>query len=406
MINYKTKTEKIIFDSTEWKEMQNQIIINAIKNKQKVDPKNLFNNIFHNEVQKVSQKLQNSIYIENAKNLIPYEPSVNVNKLDAESCDAEIKVTYFEADELNKINYKNIKVDFKYTQISQEELDGAFEKFISNYPLITYVKDKSKFGDYIKLSLKISEKGKIIDSKDDLTLQVIPSKNFSINNLLNNRSENETFSINDPENKNWTITIKEIQRVIPTKLTNDNIQKINMNINSLDDLKQKLERDFLKDRASNELLRFFDKVITQLIIQNNIELEEEILRADAKEFIFNFLKQNQNNIEFQNLTVEKIINSNNPMHNNLVRNAYEISKKRIQSRVIEFVVWSNEKLYITEELVNSEFKHIQNVLGQNNNITKDVLNKILKHQKIALFFAKQVDESLYNTFVKNIGFEL
>lgn len=402
MIKYVLETKTIEFKDQEWKQIQNNFLMESIKEGKKISPDQLVEEAFKSNTNKIVESMGKELK-DKYPSCLAFSPIVVIEDITKDKAKAVVTVVIYPKAEFDKID-TNIKPDGKYEMVTKGAIDEIYKKFIDEYPLLKEVEDESKENDYVRYNISVSKDKKEILSRNDLDKKIVKDENpNSINTQLMNRKVNESFSVNTPENENIKITVTKVFRPIKTKLTNDNIKEIKIEgINTLDDLYNQLSMNLKNEMASSYLLNYMKKAIETVGNKYGFDLPPILLETQVNDFIESKLAM---------LPPDKANLLRNAIDNKQ-KDGYEIvdlAKTNVRNSllgtIIEFTFALLIKNKITEKEAEEFYKSIKEktlISTGSRELTKAQSDVILAKQKAALNLLYLNDKESYEAVSKDL----
>lgn len=402
MIKYVLETKTIEFKDQEWKQIQNNFLMESIKEGKKISPDQLVEEAFKSNTNKIVESMGKELK-DKYPSCLAFSPIVVIEDITKDKAKAVVTVVIYPKAEFDKID-TNIKPDGKYEMVTKGAIDEIYKKFIDEYPLLKEVEDESKENDYVRYNISVSKDKKEILSRNDLDKKIVKDENpNSINTQLMNRKVNESFSVNTPENENIKITVTKVFRPIKTKLTNDNIKEIKIEgINTLDDLYNQLSMNLKNEMASSYLLNYMKKAIETVGNKYGFDLPPILLETQVNDFIESKLAM---------LPPDKANLLRNAIDNKQ-KDGYEIvdlAKTNVRNSllgtIIEFTFALLIKNKITEKEAEEFYKSIKEktlISTGSRELTKAQSDVILAKQKAALNLLYLNDKESYEAVSKEL----
>lgn len=402
MIKYVLETKTIEFKDQEWKQIQNNFLMESIKEGKKISPDQLVEEAFKSNTNKIVKSMGKELK-DKYPSCLAFSPIVVIEDITKDKAKAVVTVVIYPKAEFDKID-TNIKPDGKYEMVTKGAIDEIYKKFIDEYPLLKEVEDESKENDYVRYNISVSKDKKEILSRNDLDKKIVKDENpNSINSQLMNRKVNESFSVNTPENENIKITVTKVFRPIKTKLTNDNIKEIKIEgINTLDDLYNQLSMNLKNEMASSYLLNYMKKAIETVGNKYGFDLPPILLETQVNDFIESKLAM---------LPPDKANLLRNAIDNKQ-KDGYEIvdlAKTNVRNSllgtIIEFTFALLIKNKITEKEAEEFYKSIKEktlISTGSRELTKAQSDVILAKQKAALNLLYLNDKESYEAVSKDL----
>ncbi|WP_029905729.1 trigger factor-related chaperone [Mycoplasmopsis opalescens] len=390
----------------EWKKTQNNVLLHSIKNQQKVSPDDILALALQNNVKfnmdNIIQTLVKDENINHDELIIPFKPTIEVVKVDKDSCEYQIKFSYTSTRQFANFNLKFDCSKFSYPSLTEAKLEEAYQAFVKNYQYLDDVSEVNE-DDIVSITYNVSQDSQELAKDVNLTIKASKKDTWTINQELIGAKLNDTIGVNDPDRQHYEITIKKIRRIFHAELTKELLPTLQMEtIKTLDDLKAKLFKDFKKDFASQNLLQFYHYALEQLILVNNLqphphdidqdfEAKKEAFFKDANEALKAKL-EDENNEENKKLMHEILLSA-------ITNKAIQLAEVVLSRMFLD----ENDKL-ITNELISNELRHIEET-GSSDTIAKspEQMHNILRRKLTALRLAKINDENLYNNLSNDLN---
>ncbi|WP_029512946.1 trigger factor-related chaperone [Mycoplasmopsis iners] len=401
MINFIEKTISIKFEKQEWQKLQNETLMEAMKNNKQIQPNDLVRSAVEKVVEEEMLKLKAQVDKEYPSAYNPVAPNVRIHKVDAENFDATLEFTFYTLEELEKINYKNLPIQFEYRKVDLEKIENAFKKFVENYPVLMDVETPIQLGDIVTIAYQTTKEGQEDEKVEALAIDAKESNSFSINAAIIGKKVNETFELNDPKNVHWTITIKKVERKTPTTLTDENIHLTKIpEITSIEKLKERLLVDYTMDHASNELLRYYKLAMFQIGAENKVEFSFGNLEFEMMQI---FRKHPRIlPTEFIDKNIKQLLQEQDPRIIDLMIKVQNNAKYTILTQLTEFLITKKENIKITPEEAKIAHEHIMATNISDQTLTVEQMAQVLHTQKIALYLAKYNNPEAYELISKDL----
>lgn len=397
MINFLSKKTTLEASGNEWLQKQNAIVAKNIAANKKISP----DEILHEALQEIlDSKIEEfNEEVKQMEDVYVCEPNVNIITLTGAQAKCEINFVYYTNEELSKIKYEPIKVNFNYKTISQQDIQNAFNKFCATYPIFTPIPGPIAEGDYVYCSYKIVKKGQVIEENPGIEIKAKSNQQYILNNFIIGKKVGESQNFNDPENNNWTVAIMGAKRALPTQLTNMNVAMTNLpGIKTIDDLWRKFYHDVIKENAEAELLRYYELVADKLIEKNQIRVSPALLVPYYERYVKQFLNSSSGNEQSKG-DILMALENKTPEGMKIMDSANKYALHYGSMAVINDYIFNVEKLNVSKTEVDELFNEIDRSFTTEQLKNKNTLTYILKTQKIALAIARKNNE----TFVKQIA---
>ncbi|MCS4536835.1 hypothetical protein NXS15_01690 [Mycoplasma sp. CSL7475-4] len=379
MINYVKQTHEINVSSVEWKKIKNDILKDAISKGLKVSPQEIKNKASMTVLREKTKEYIEQILDPAQKNVPvggPYVDFIN----DEDEFRAKVDFVYYPNEEIKKLDYKNLKINFNVPAITQESLDAIFEEFKTNYPITREVKDRPiAVKDVVTLNLKGSKDGQVVDEQRNVKLQALTSNDFSINAELIGKNVGQTFTLNDPSNVFWTIEIISATYDEIIHVTDETFVKLEeQNINSLAELKVEFEANLKKELFSRELLKYYELNADAIVAQNIINYSPEYITETMQKITQNEMRPGG---LAQDLNSPKDLDMKNPNHLQIKNIAEASAKKRTASMLLIQAIQNDFDFVVSDELVQKQIDFIQKIHNRNpQSLSFESLRNVIKQQ--------------------------
>lgn len=405
MINYNIRAIDVNLNQKEWEAEKSKAVLEIGKKELKATPELIehfaLNNISARISEKEIEKMKDEL-----KDIVVLQPIVRVKKMNKNGADLVISITYYMGDELDKIELDKLNFDFKYKTITEDYFQKAFDKIIVDYPIMHQIYDPIMPEDAVTWSAIRSVNGKVIGEDNNITIKAQPSKDFSINSAILGRRLGERFQITAPDGVQFFITINDVLRAYPTNLTDQNIRMARIpEVNSLADLRKKMETDVNKDTASSELLRYFELAINNIADDNKVVMSDLNIQ-DAIDNYVNMAIQTAPN-EFKKQELIKSMKIKDDRSKKLMELADKNARTNYKIFLIEKSVMRKGEFEVSEDEINKELKYLNTTgIGPSISVSRDQIAGILKHQKVALYLMKLNHPKIYEEVSKHINISL
>ncbi|MBZ4203970.1 trigger factor-related chaperone, partial [Mycoplasma tauri] len=291
MINYKTKVNDLNILPNEWESEKAKTMMDLASKGQKLTIEQIeeltLNKFVQNAVDSTSQELLKENF-----DIIMFPPIITVEDIARNNKKINITITYYLVEDVDKIQFTDLNMNFSYKPVPQEFLKERFEKMIQDYPILEPFEGTILEGDVIEWSGTRSLNGQIVARDDNVAVQVNKSDSYSINSELLGKKVGETFTTTAPDGVIFNITIHSGKRPTRVKLDDSNVKYINIpGVMTLEDLKNKVNRDTIKKNATNELLRYYEETIDLIMQKNEIEINNFNINKSTSEIVNQLLAE-------------------------------------------------------------------------------------------------------------------
>ncbi|OAB48860.1 trigger factor-related chaperone [Mycoplasmopsis gallinarum] len=394
MINNITKTIEINLSNSEWKKVQNEVLSKALLEKRKINQNQILELATKTYVDKILQNLKTEIDNDYPRALNPIQPLVLVEKINNNEFVAKISISFYPYEEIQKLNFDNITINFDYEPLSTEILDKNFKEFIKNYPILKSISTEAELNDLAFIDFEVTKEEKVVDRRSNFAVNIVKTNNFSIANFLIGKKTGETFSINDPENRHWKIFVRDIQRKEKEELTDEKLKNMNLqNLDNIEDLRDSIFKDFRLEYDLNQLLYFYKETINKLFLNNSVQYSIENLNLELSRI--SQLEQMRNTpIAGKNIT--ELRESSDLAIKNIVDKIDENTKLQIFENLVEYFVFKENNMAISNEELRENWEYLERTQNLSQNLDSNRFLNLLKSQKVALFLCRKYNELFYN----------
>ncbi|UUM25377.1 hypothetical protein NQV05_03175 [Mycoplasmopsis agalactiae] len=405
MINYKEKKANIVLDSKSWETSKTKSIIELTSQGKKSTLSDVevytINKTINSKLDELFAQLR-----QEDPNFVAIPPIVVVDGPDKNGVKIDITITHYPSDEILKVNYSNLDIDFTYKPVPKEFLDSSFDKIIAEYPILTTADDAIVEGDVVTWSATRSLKNEIIGEDKEIRTRAEKTDQFSLNNEIIGHKVNEQFQATAPDGVTFFITILDIKRPVPTKLTDENIHLAMLpDVNSLNDFKEKIAKDTAKNNASNFLLRYYEIALDAIVSKNEISVNEQNIFHSTNNHIDAILSNVADSTHRQMLYEQVVHKTGEGLK--ILKRARENSIASYHLVLIDNILGGNEKISVSDEDIEREIEYMDySMFPKPENLDKEELFSILMHQKMALYLMKINNPSQYELVKADLGFDI
>ncbi|QBF34419.1 hypothetical protein EG856_00515 [Mycoplasmopsis phocirhinis] len=399
MIKYKKETYEINVPASEWKKIKNDILKQAITKGLKVAPEEIKNHASAMILKEKTRHYIKQILDPDKKNVPVGGPYIDYIEQNNEF-KAVVDFIYYPNEQIKKLDYKNLKIDYKTPTITQKDFDAIFEEFKSNYPITKEVKNRPIAPkDVVSLNLKGTKDNQIVDEQKNVKLQALPSNNFSINSELIGKNIGEIFTLNDPSNVFWTIEIISATYDETIQVTDETFVKLEeQNINSLAELKDEFEFNFKKELYSRELLKYYELCADKIVEQNIIEFSPEFITETMQKIIQSEMRPGG---LAQDIKSAFEFDTQKPNHLEIKNLAQASAKKKTASMLLIQAIQNDFEFNVSDELVQKQIDFIQKIHNRSpQSLSFESLRNIIKQQLTILKLMALIDPENAKIFTK------
>ncbi|WP_145260652.1 trigger factor [Calycomorphotria hydatis] len=227
------------------------------------------------------------------------EPDLDVASLEIpEEGDFEYEFDVEVRPEFKLPDFTGIEIEEYSTEVSDEQIDGAIERYISRHGQLVPHEGKAEAGDYVTLSAKFLRDGKEINDIDEFTARLRPVLRFRDAELtdFDKLFEGEEIdAVKEVELKvspeaekielrGETVTAKftllDLKRLELPELNDDLLEK--MGVESEDELRKNIRDSFERQAMYQQRQHTRDQVMNQLAESANWDLPEKLVTRQTE----------------------------------------------------------------------------------------------------------------------------
>ncbi|WP_027335070.1 trigger factor-related chaperone [Mycoplasmopsis felifaucium] len=399
MINFNSKSINFSISMSDLETEKAKLLIQLWQQKTNSD-----NKVNSNEIENIARtnlmKTNVDIFVtevrkEAGENIFLMPPHVKVSKYDQNETVYTIELVYYSFEEFKKVRLDNLSISFEYKELPIQSLEETYNKVVNNYPMLVPSEKACETGDCVKVDATVVKGDKVVlDDKNKIIYAEGTSK-FTVNSLVIGHKAGEYFETTAPDSALIKIKIHEILKTTPTNLTDENIKDIKLeNINTLEDLKNKIYSDARKENASNQLLQYYQKAFQAISLANSFALPDNYVVIDADDMIQKEIMQIDP--AKRDAFVESL-NKNDETGKAIKNQLWQRAVNSYFNYLIENIIYHNGSLKITPEEIKNEQLFARDVIGYslNNEDQMKQVQIVLIRKKIALYLLKQNNKDIY-----------
>ncbi|WP_338822822.1 trigger factor-related chaperone [Mycoplasmopsis felifaucium] len=406
MISFNSKSINFSINKNDLEAEKAKLLIQLWQQKNNGD-----NKINSNEIENIARtnlmKAKVDNFVSEAKkeageNVFLMPPHVKLSKDDENETVYTIELVYYSFAEFKKVRLDNLSISFEYKELPIESLEETYNKVINNYPMLVPTENACETGDCVKVDATVIKDDKVVLNDKNKIIYAEGTSKFTVNSLVIGHKAGEYFETTAPDTAVIKIKIHEILKTTPTNLTDENIKDIKLeNINSLEDLKNKIYSDARKENASNQLIQYYQKAFQSISIANSFSLPENYIVIDADDMIQREIMQI--NPAHRDAFVESL-NKNDEQGKAVKNQCWQKAVNSYFNYLIENIVYHNGGLKITPEELTNEQLFARDVIGYslNNEEQMKQVKVVLIRKKIALYLLKQNNKDIYEKMSKDL----
>ena len=316
-----------------------------------------------------------SLYSESLKeeNIIPYaNPQIDVTKLS--DVELQIKFVVVTAPEVELGKYKGLKVGKAEVLVSEEELNEAITKLLTNNATLVTRKRKAKLGDTVVMDFKgfIGDEPFEGGEAENHELE-LGSNSFipGFEEQLVGHKAGEEFDINVtfPENyveelkgkeARFHIVLHEVKEKVVPELTDDAVKEMEIaGVNTVEELRKYQEAELAKGKEANAKRDYFNKLSEAIAKTSKIEIPDEIVEAQVDHTVEDMTQRMMQS----GLSLEQYLSIIGQSLDEFKEKIREDSRKEAVTYFILEAVIKAEGLEVTDEELEFEFAKMADQYG-------------------------------------------
>ncbi len=331
-------------------------------------------------------------------NIRPFlQPTVNVNKLDEEACEAVIKVALEPKVELGQ--YSDLGVEKVVNEVKDEDVEKYLDNLRNQSAMLNVKEAEAALGDTVTINFKGYVDDSPFDGGEakgyDLKLgsnTFVPGFEDKLVGIK--AGENRTINVVFPENyveslkgkeARFEVQCTDVKETVVPNLDDDFVKEINIkDVNTVDELRVYARKELEKRNVESANSAYLNALISKIIENSSVSMSDIIVENEAKEQLENIKKEAEKN----GLSYEDVLSINNKSEAEYM----DIMKNNARNNLKGFLVLNElarkENIRVTPEIITARYE----TLAKQYNMTRE---EVAKHF-----------ESRYNEFVREIHNEL
>jgi len=307
-------------------------------------------------------------------------------------------------------DYLGIELEKRKIEITDDMVEKELDKIREMYGEIVPISEDRpiKNGDYVKLSYQAIYKGRPLENvkKEDAIVKVGSRDTHPLfeAGLVGLKKGDETvisvdfeedFPNPDLAGKNikFSVKILEINEMKLPELT-DEFVKEKLNLNSLDELKEKIRKRLYEQEEKRIEAELKRKILDYLMENVDVEVPDVLVEAELENMIENFkteLRVGGSSLEEFGFTEEK-----------LREDFREAAEKRVKEMLIISKIADNENIELSDEELEEEIKKIAQMSGKDEKELKKLYEErnLIGYLRIKLREQKTLNYLLQNAKIK------
>lgn len=292
------------------------------------------------------------------------QPSVEFKNLTEEEFEFDFVLQLKPTVKLGK--YKNLNVKKETVKVTKEEVEQTINEMRKKYSENVIKDGTIENGDIAVIDFEgFKDNVPFEGGKGDNYSLTIGSNTFipGFEEQLIGLKVNEEKEVNVtfPENYHsedlkgqpvvFKVKINEIKQVVIPEINSDFFEDLGMEgIDSMESLEKQVEENIKVQKEQNTENKYIDELLDKAVENMEVEVPEVMINEELDRI----LKQYEQNLSMQGITLEQFYQFTNTKEEDLKKQFNEEAIKRIKSRLLLEEISAAEKIEITEEQANQE----------------------------------------------------
>ncbi|MFV0249532.1 MAG: trigger factor [Bacilli bacterium] len=301
---------------------------------------------------------------ENEKLEIATQPSVNVKSIDETGVEFVFTLTLYPEVKLNK--YKKLGVKKETTTVSKEEIEKALKETLNRYAEVVKKNGAIENGDTAVIDFEGFKEGIPFEGGkgENYSLEIgsntfIPGFEEQLIGLKLNDEKDievtfpEEYHSEDLKGQKaiFKIKINEVKTTEIPELNKEFFEDLGMEgIDTKEALEKQLEENIKARKESNVENNFIDKLLDEGIKNMEVEIPDVMIKEEQDRMI----RQYEENLKMQGITLQQFYQFTNSDETALKDQMKPEAERRISSRLLLEAIVKEEKITITEEKTKEE----------------------------------------------------
>ncbi len=339
-----------------------------------------------NAISKVLDNLSMEASKEIKKDLIVLDsPTYKVDKIS----DVELEVTFIYPvyPEIKIPDYKKLGVEYKETKFEPKLIDVEMKKIVGSKAILEEKKGKIALGDSVTFDFEGSVNGKLFDGgkSDNYTLEIgsgqfIPGFEEQMVGLK--KGDEKDLKVTFPKEYHsdelkgkeavFKVKINEIKYKKEPEINEEFIKSLGiLNVKSEKELREYIEKILKEQNRQSSRTNFqkeaFQKMLKDAVIPVPSALIVKEMQNQERVF--------EDQIKQQGLTIDKYIEMTGMKLENLKSQFKAQAEQRLKESLIFAEISKNEKIELSDEEYEKEYKKLSKVYGQPLESIKTMITK-------------------------------
>ncbi len=324
--------------------------------------------LYHDAAEIVLEDAYREVFDNNKDLQIVAYPEIDIKSIDENGVEFTFKLTLKPEVKLGK--YKGLDVKKKSVEVSEEEIEHEIEHLRSHYAEEVVKEGTLEDGDIAVIDFEGFKDGVAFDGGkgENYSLKIgsntfIPG--FEEQLIGMNKGEERDINVTFPEDYHseelkgakvvFKVKLNDIKTVSVPELDKDFFDDLGM---EGIDSKEKLEAQIKENITARKEMDNENEYIDALLEEASKNVEVDIPDCMIKEEQDRMLKQYEQNLKMQGLTIEQFYQFTNSDEATLKEQMKEEATKRVTMRLMLEEIVKEEKIEITDEAVNKEAEQL------------------------------------------------
>jgi len=296
------------------------------------------------------------------------QPEVHLNALSKEF--VEFKFVLVTKPEVKLGKYKKLGVKKESVKVSKEEVDHALEETRNRYAESVIKDGKVENGDTVVIDFEGFKDGVAFDGGKGENYSLTIGSNTFIPGFEEQligmaKDEEKEIEVKFPEEYHseelkgqpatFKVKVHEIKTTVIPELNKDFFEDLGMEgIDSEESLRKQLEENIKAHKEHHAEDHFIDSLLDEAIKNMEVEIPD----AMTEEEVSRMLKQYDENLRMQGITLEQFYQFTNSDESALRDQMREEAVKRVSSRLLLEAIMKEEKIEVSKEDTEKEAEEL------------------------------------------------
>ena len=298
------------------------------------------------------------------------QPEVHLKSISKEAVEFTFVLTTKPEVKLGK--YKKLGVKKENVKVSKEEIDHALEETLNRYAESVIKDGKVENGDTVVIDFEGFKDGVAFDGGKGENYSLTIGSNTFIPGFEEQligmaKDEEKEIEVKFPEEYHsedlkgqpatFKVKVHEIKTTVIPELNKDFFEDLGMEgIDSEESLRKQLEENIKAHKEHHAEDHFIDSLLDAAIKNMEVDIPE----AMTNEEVSRMLKQYEENLRMQGITLEQFYQFTNSDEAALRDQMTEEANKRVSSRLLLEAIMTEEKIEIEAKEVEKEAEELAN----------------------------------------------